>query len=157
MTIHQLWELEDSMQLSPNFTYEEAISSDTATRSGIVNRPLPSVLKNMKIAAEGMELVRSALNCPIIVSSWFRSMALNRKLGSKDTSDHVVGWAIDFKAPQYGDPKKVCKKIIAEGIKFDQLIYEGTWVHISFNPRMRGDVLTAVFSSNGVSYKKGIV
>ena len=42
------------MNLSPNFTLEEATFSETATRLGIDNQPSPDQLENMKKAAEGM-------------------------------------------------------------------------------------------------------
>jgi putative chitinase len=41
-------------------------------------------------------------------------------------------------------------------LKFDQLIAEGRWVHVSFSPRPRNQVLTAHFSASGVSYTQGL-
>jgi putative chitinase len=35
------------------------------------------------------------------------------------------------------------------GIQFDQLIEEGSWVHASFDPRMRRELLTARFDASG--------
>jgi endonuclease III-like uncharacterized protein len=47
------------------------------------------------------------------------------------------------------------RSILAKSnLKFDQLIYEKTWVHISFDPRMRGNILT--LKGKG-KYVKGIV
>jgi len=63
-------------------------------------------------------------------------------LGSKDTSAHVLGFACDFICPAFGTPLEICKAIEASGIRFDQLIEEGTWVHLSIDPRMRQQVLT---------------
>jgi len=39
------------------------------------------------------------------------------------------------------------------GIAFDQLIEEGSWVHASFDPRLRGQVLTATFKDGTPSYE----
>lgn len=60
------------------------------------------------------------------------------------TSDHRKGDAIDFSCPQFGSPFSVAQAIQASDIKYDQLIQEGTWVHISFGPRMRQEDLTKV-------------
>ncbi len=39
----------------------------------------------------------------------------------------------------------------------DQLIYENTWVHLSVDPQMGGEVLTANFGASGrTSYIPGI-
>jgi hypothetical protein len=137
------------MNLSEHFTLKEAIESETADRYGIDNTPSQTVIQNMKKASEGMEKVRSLLGDKACnVSSWYRSKMLNRKIGSNDTSDHPEGWCIDFRCPKFGTPQEICNKIVEDGtIKFDQLIYEGSWVHISFSPKMRGEVKTAVFRS----------
>jgi len=41
-------------------------------------------------------------------------------------------------------------------IKYDQLIYEGTWVHISFAPAARQMALSATFLGGRVTYSQGI-
>lgn len=133
------------MKLSEHFDLSEAIASDTAERLGLDNTPSDTVLQNMKKAAVGLELVRSLLLVPISISSWYRSLLLNRAIGSSDTSAHRQGWAIDFKAPAFGTPKDICEAIVKSDIKFDQLIFEGSWVHISFDPLMKGQKLTAIF------------
>jgi hypothetical protein len=39
-----------------------------------------------------------------------------------------------------------CKFIIESGLEFDQLIYEGDWIHLSYSKgKNRKQVLTAVF------------
>lgn len=147
------------MRLSPNFTLEEATLSQTATRLHIDNQPDAETLANMEQAAEGMELVRSLLGYSIHVNSWLRVLRLNRAIGSKDTSDHVRGWAIDFTCPQFGTPLEICRAIVASEIEFSQLIFEGTWVHISFNPAKidNREVLTARFDAMGrASYTRGL-
>lgn len=147
------------MNLSKHFTLEEATLSQTATRLHINNQPDAETLANMEQAAEGMEQVRDLLVHPIHVNSWLRVLRLNRAIGSKDTSDHVIGWAIDFTCPKFGTPLEVCRAIYESGIPFAQLIYEGTWVHISFNPANinKREVLTAKFDSRGrATYERGL-
>lgn len=121
--------------LSAHFSVEEAIASQTAARLGIDNDPPLDVVQNMKRAALGMELVRQELNSNAIkVSSWYRCPALNKAVGSKPTSAHVKGFAIDFTCPTFGTPEQIVKKLLTSKIEFDQCIYEyGSWVHISFD------------------------
>lgn len=147
------------MNLTNNFTLEEATFSQAATRLNINNQPDAETLANMEQAAEGMEQVRDLLGHSIHVNSWLRVLRLNRAIGSKDTSDHVKGWAIDFTCPKFGTPLEVCRAIYESGISFSQLIFEGTWVHISFNPASihKREVLTAKFDSKGrASYMRGL-
>lgn len=147
------------MNLSLHFPVEEATRSDTATRLSIDNTPSDEILGNMRNAAAALEAVRELLDAPIQVTSWYRCLDLEKRIGgSMRPNGHSSGWCIDFRAPAFGDPLKICKKILAAGVKFDQLIYEGTWVHISFHPAMRQMSLTAVFAANKPTvYKEGII
>ena len=146
------------MQLSPHFTLEEATFSETAERKGLDNTPGKQVMINMTKTAEHMEKVRDALGGrSIYVSSWYRSPAVNTAVGGSATSGHMQGWCVDFKCRSFGTPLEIIKELIKKGVRFDQVIQEGTWVHISFDPRMRGTVLTAIFHANGkVTYKNGL-
>jgi hypothetical protein len=68
---------------------------------------------------------------------------------------HPRGYAADFTAAGFGDPLSIVKVIEASDIAFDQVICEGKWVHISFSPTMRREVLTATFTAGTASYSKG--
>lgn len=130
------------MNLSTHFTLEELTFSQTAAREGIDNTPPPEVVARLKHTALGLEAVRVRLGVPLSVSSGYRCLALNRLLGSKDSSAHVQGDAADFIAPGFGSPATVVSSLKDAGIAFDQLIVEfGRWVHISFAPAMRGELL----------------
>lgn len=151
------------MQLSPHFTLEEFTRSQTATRLGLPNIPAPIVLENLKLTAARLEQVRTALGGkPIVIDSGFRSIAVNARVGSQSTSAHCKGLAVDFICPAFGAPQSVCKAIMAAGIVFEQLIYEGTWVHLAVSPAgqsvARNEVLTAVFKKGAPTrYLQGLV
>nr|AOE13324.1 peptidase, M15A family [uncultured bacterium] len=121
------------MQLSPHFTLAELSHSNTATRLDIDNTPLAEEIANLEILAEGLEQVRTKLDSrPILISSGFRCLELNRALKSKDTSYHTVGLAADFTST-YGNVQEVMRAIADSSIQFDQLILEfGKWIHIAF-------------------------
>ena|SRR5438874_900019 len=123
------------VKLSSHFMLAEALRSDTAQRLGINNSsPPPEVVNTMMKTAVEMEILRTLLGVPIQVNSWYRCLELNRALKSKDTSQHVVGEAVDFVAPNYGSPKAICRFLMDQfsALPYDQLILEHTWVHISF-------------------------
>lgn len=125
------------MKLSDNFTLEEATFSQTAIRKGIKNEPDTVTIARMKIAANGMEKVRRLLQCPIIVSSWYRSPKLNTAIGGAKNSDHKLGYAVDFKTHKHSIDV-IFNAIKNSDIEYDQLINEyGRWIHISFSPRKR--------------------
>lgn len=119
------------MQLSEHFTYKELTDSDEAARLGINNTPPVFAVENLKRLCAVLEEVRLAVGKPISVSSGYRCQKLNRVIGSKDTSQHVLGCAADIKIEGV-TPDELMKVIIGAGIKFDQLIREyDRWVHIS--------------------------
>lgn len=131
------------MRLTPHFDLAEFTVSQTAARKGLDNNPPPDILDNIAtVTAPGMERVRAALRKPILISSGYRSPKVNRAVGGSKTSAHMAGFAVDFICPGFGTPLDVCRAILVAGLKFDQLIEEGTWVHISFDPRARQMVLT---------------
>jgi len=135
------------MHLSSHFTLQELTTSQIARRNGIDNTPTPEILLHLKRTALGLEAVRIRLGAPVIVSSGYRCQALERALKRKpptwtSASAHTDGDAADFICPGFGSPSTVVSALMEAGIAFDQLIQEyGEWVHISFAPRMRGQVL----------------
>lgn len=151
--------------ISAHFSEEEATFSDTAIRLGIDNTPDAETRARIEDAAQGLESVRDFLGFAIRVSSWFRCLLLNRAIRSKDTSAHTLGWAIDFTCPLFGTPRAVAEALITSGIPFDQIILEGVslsapdgaWVHISFDPKSRGEILTMLRSGGTIQYRKGLV
>ena len=144
-------------KLSEHFTLEELTFSATAQRKQIDNKPPAEVLDNMKRLAAGLEEVRAALgNKPMRINSGYRSPKLNRAVGGARLSAHMAGYAADFVCPEFGSPLKIVKALAATGIQFDKLIQEGTWVHISFAPEARRQLLTAHFGPNGTSYTEGV-
>lgn len=119
-------------QLSPHFSLAEMTYSETALRMNIPNTPSPQIVENLTRLCERLEEVRTLLGGPMIISSGYRCLELNRAIGSSYTSAHIKGLACDFTCPQAGDPKTICRKIIASPIKYDQVIWEyGAWVHFA--------------------------
>lgn len=120
------------MNLTPHFTLDELTASETAERNGWDNSPNEQELENLKRLADFLEQVKVVMGGkPVMISSGLRTKKVNDAVGSKDTSRHRIGCAADFKVPGM-TPDEVCRKIIASGIGYDQVIREfDRWVHIS--------------------------
>lgn len=121
-----------SLQLTEHFTLEEAT---TTSHTDLNNYPTPEVLRVIQQTAKRMEVVRACLgNRGIRINSWYRSPEVNKRVGGSSKSQHTKGEAVDFVCPSYGTPYEVAQALVAdkEILMFDQLIYENTWVHISF-------------------------
>ncbi len=123
------------------FTLAELINSDKAWQLKIDNVPTPEIAAVLAETAAQMDRVRIFLSAPVIVSSGYRSKALNKAVKGQPTSGHMLGYCIDFTCPKFGSPKAICEALAKSNIPFDQLIMEGTWVHISFDPRLRRQTL----------------
>jgi hypothetical protein len=141
------------MQLSEHFTLDEFTFSQTASRYNIDNTPGSKELENLQYTALQMESVRDILKHPISISSAYRSLAVNRAVGSTaKRSQHLDGCAVDFTCAKFGTPRDIVKKIMCSNIKYDQLILEfDRWVHISFvKEANRKEVL--VIDNSGTRY-----
>lgn len=143
------------MKLTDHFTLEELCFSSTAERLGIDNTPDDAIVVNMRSLAQGLERVRGLLGLAMHIDSGYRCPELNAAVKGAEKSAHMRGFAADFICPQYGDPLRIVQAVVASDIGFDQCIQEGTWVHISFDPRMKREVLTAHFGPGGTTYSAG--
>lgn len=147
--------------ISKHISYEEATESTTGTRFGIVNDPNNVQLDNMHAVAELVfEPLRVWAGEPIRINSFFRSAALNKKVGGAKNSQHCAnaGAAIDLSTT--GKKKNSdLFHYIKDHLKFDQLIWEfgndnqPQWVHVSYNKAgNRNQVLKAVKNAGKTSY-----
>ncbi len=159
------------MKLTRNFTLEELIFSQTATRQGIDNTPPPEVEGNLHYMASFLQDLRDMVNdkvpsdkadIPIVVTSGYRCEKLNKAIGGSSTSEHRFGRAADIVCPALS-PKELAEFIrdhMMDGPGFNQLIHEfGRWVHVSVPPpgdSPKGQVMTAVNDAHGVQYLLGV-
>jgi zinc D-Ala-D-Ala carboxypeptidase len=150
----QILKKPNKLRLTPHFTLAQLIHSKTATKKGIDNTPPKKIIRNLKQLAGGLEEVRGLLGYPLMISSGYRCKALNSAVGGSETSQHVQGLAADFVCRQFGSPYRICKKIADSDLDFDQLIHEygklkkEQWIHLSFGPKSRRQILTICASRN---------
>ena len=137
------------MMLSPNFALSEFTESQTAARLGLDNDPPADLYETLKATARCMEDVRDLLGGkPVLVSSAYRSLEVNKAVGGSANSQHMTGEAVDFTCPKFGTPEEIVQKIKDSPLLFDQCILEFyRWVHISFSSRNRRQTL--IIDRNG--------
>ena len=147
------------MMLSANFSLEELTKSQTAERQSIPNNPDEDGIYYLRMVAEKiLQPVRNRYGIPFTVSSGFRSADLCLAIGSKATSQHTKGQAVDFEVPEISNMDLAY--FIKTTLDFDQLIlecYRGGntgWVHCSVADTPRKDLLT-YDKSHG--YRKGLI
>jgi uncharacterized protein YcbK (DUF882 family) len=149
------------MQLSKHFTLEEFEKSQTATRKGIKNKAGSGEVKSLgDLCYEILEPVRAKFDKPVTVTSGFRSEELCEAIGSKKTSQHAKGQAVDFEIA--GIPNIKIAYWIQNNCDFDQLILEyycptdgaKGWVHVSYNEA--GANRKQVLTFDGKQYSNGL-
>ena len=80
-----------------NFTIQELTASTTTEAKKINNDPTPEVLENLKqLINNVLDPLRNAYGKPIIVTSGYRSPALNAAVKGSKTSQHMKGQAADM-------------------------------------------------------------
>jgi len=141
------------MRLTTNFTLAEL----TVTTTGIANTPTPAEIVHLRNLAEKiLQPLRDDLRRPVLVNSAFRSERVNRAVGGTATSQHRLGQAADIRVDGMTS-RALAQRIIDLGLPFDQVIEEfGRWVHVSFGPRHRRQVLTAVKRGGRTVYDPGL-
>ena len=125
--------------MTPHFTLAELTHTD---HRKLDNTPNATELANLQRLAEFLETVKTTLGGKaVMISSAFRSKAVNDAVGSRDTSQHRQGLAADFKVPGM-TPDAVVRAIIAAKLPYDQIIREfDAWTHISISDKPRRQAL----------------
>ena len=149
------------MQLSKHFKLSEFTKSQIAARNGLKNLPGSGEVKNLEnVCYEILEPVRAKFDRPILISSGFRSLEVNRIFGSSDSSQHCKGQAVDFEIA--GVPNIKVAYWLQANCDFDQLILEyyrpdedqSGWVHVSYNEK--GANRKKVLTFDGKTYEDGL-
>ena len=147
------------MQLSKNFSLEEMERSQTAQRMGIKNKAGSGEIKNLTdLCYNVLEPCRAKFEKPIRISSGYRSEELCVAIGSKKTSQHALGMAVDMEIPSESNLKVALW--LQNNVEFDQLILEyytgeanSGWIHVSFH---EGNNRKQVLTFDGKSYTNGL-
>ena len=147
-----------NIKLSQNFWLSELVKSQTAERMGIDNWPQDQeIIDNLSTTVnQVLQPIRDHYGVPITPNSGYRCLQLNRAIGSKDTSQHTKGQAVDVEVP--GVANHDLADWVKDNLDFDQLILEfyypgeptSGWVHISYvSPEQNRKQLLTI-NRNGV-------
>ena len=147
------------MQLSKHFTLEEFEKSQTATRKGIKNKAGAGEIKNLgDLCYEILKPVRIKFDKPVTITSGYRSEELCEAIGSKKTSQHTKGEAVDFEI--IGESNLAVALWLTNNTDFDQCILEyytgeqnSGWIHVSYKD---GSNRKQVLTFDGKSYINGL-
>lgn len=120
------------------FTIKELCASFKATQLGIKNEPNKAALTNLEsLVLNILDPLRAAWGGGIIVTSGYRSVALNKAVGGSPSSAHRYGLAADIVPAdrRIAAFKAFCVKWLKDNaVNFDQYIDEADgseWVHIA--------------------------
>lgn len=143
------------MYLTEHFTLPEMTVSESAARLGIDNTPDAAALANLHRLCTVLESVRQLVDKPVLVSSGYRSHALNSAIGGSLGSAHIQGLAADINVPGL-TAATLAQRVADSPLMFDQLILEyDQWVHLGLSStRERRQVLTI---RKGTGYLPGLV
>lgn len=127
------FEVLKQVPVSERFTLAEVLTTEKPQLQSYFTS---EYIANISRMINKMELVRTILQRPIVVTSWFRSPKLNAAVGGVETSAHLKGLAVDFHASY----KDFC--ILQDAhVGFDQLIYYPNrfFIHIGLRFDENGD------------------
>jgi hypothetical protein len=142
--------------MSQTFSIRELTYSDTAIRLGIDNTPTDEILINLQNVVQFiLEPVSNNFDSQIVITSGYRSPALCQAIGSKPTSQHTFGMAVDFEI--LGIPNKEVSDWIVNHLDFDQCILEfwkpeqpnSGWVHCSYKTSGNRKSYLKAYTANG--------
>ena len=117
------------MKLTEHFSLDELTRTDHRT---LDNAPDAAAIANLQRLAEFLERVKAILGGrAVMITSGYRSKAVNDAVGSSDKSQHRLGCAADLRVPGM-TPKEVVQAIVDSDLPFDQCIKEfDRWTHVS--------------------------
>ena len=152
------------MKLSKNFSLKELTKSQTAMRNDIDNSPNTEQIVNLTALCNCVLQPIRDEHGRVDINSGLRVLELNRKIGSSDSSQHVLGMAADIECPAVDNFELA--KWINNNLDFDQLILEfytageptSGWVHVSYNRdgSNRKKAMTAVKNNGKTVYQEGL-
>lgn len=143
----------NDIQFTPHFKLSEFVSSATATKQGIENKPSPEAVENLRLlSVHTLEPLREALGLPIVITSGYRCKALNDLIAHhSQRSQHMQGRAADFYVNGSSHRELLIEAfrtiITSPEIDYDQLIIYPTFIHVSFVSH--SDNRHKIMSANG--------
>lgn len=125
------------MKLAPNFALSEFEFSDYAARNGLDNSVPVHLMPNVTRLARWLQVFRERLATkfgpmPVVITSGYRGIQLNKAIGGSKTSAHCEALAADFHVPGMSiDSLFAFIREEMADVPMDQVIHEfGRWIHL---------------------------
>lgn len=148
--------------LTSNFTLQEMCKSQIALNRGWDNIAKGEFVENLRALCENvLQPLRNSFALPVTVISGYRSANVNRAVGGRFNSQHLIGQAADIEI--IGVHNADVWRFIRDKLPFDQVIAEhlepnnpnAGWVHVSYNKvKNRGEALSCVGPND---YRQGLL
>ena len=133
------------------FTLLELTRSAAALRHKLDNTPdAAAVARLQALVTHVLDPLRQLYGAPIMVTSGYRSPAVNAAVGGAAHSQHLLGEAADITTGSPEGNRRLLGITLkdAQALHFDQLIAEKCdakgnprWIHISYSDKNRNQVL----------------
>lgn len=151
--------------LSPHFSFYELTRTDHTDLLAENRHVTDEELGKLQLCAELLEQCQALLGVKLEVHSGRRFLALNKRVGGSERSQHMRSEAVDFSPEGYDDEASITRnfdKLVdfakAGKIKFGQLLKESdkngregrkVWIHISLGSPFRdesrcGEIFTVI-------------
>jgi hypothetical protein len=145
----QLEDIDLGENISQSFTFKDFLYSPTAEKHNINNNPTETHKQNLVKLAAALEKVQKRFGKKIVITSGYRSKALNSVIkGASATSDHCYGAAADIRTVSDAEAanlhllKTICDlneehKTNTGEVLFRQIIWEfgsnngPSWIHVA--------------------------
>lgn len=129
------------MLLSPHFSLSEFTNSATADSYHIDNTPSNFVVKNLSVLCVSvLEPVRQIIHKPIVITSGYRSTALNKIVGGVENSYHLSGKAADIHVTSKQEGRTLALLFLDQKLT-DLVILEinkqRLWLHVQWSKTPR--------------------
>ena len=142
------------------FTINEMCVSGSHQNLVVIPEKGTSIYNNLTYLIDRLDKIREKWGGPIIVTSGYRSPALNKAVSGSKSSAHLTGMAADMH-PKSGNIMALAALIATMEMEFDQLILEKItvkngeivgcqWLHIGFS---RTKNRNQILAWDGKTYK----
>lgn len=119
------------------FTLRELTKSSTATKYHIDNTPAEDIIRNLQYGVDMvLDPLRRIYGKPIVITSGYRCLLLNKKVGGVANSWHTQGNAADIHVSSQSEATKIFS-ILQKIPSVDTALFEhstsGQWLHVQWN------------------------
>ena len=127
-----------SENATKNFKWSELMHSNYAKANRMSNVANAQERRNLLELAQLLQVIRDWYGEPMTLNSGFRSEKVNEAVGGVANSAHRHGFAVDVvfssvakdASSQLAFARKIGTYLRSQGIKFDQIISYGTFIHV---------------------------